>query len=134
LTELITIPRNEGVHGRSLIPLINGQEFKEEPVYLENTIFATDQESPQPCVGIRTSQYKYFRSLNDSRDKVHLFNIKEDPLEENNIINTKPDLAKKMEHDLVKMRKKLLEGFKPAEMSDDEIKDVEAELKKLGYI
>jgi arylsulfatase A-like enzyme len=134
LTELITIPQNEDVHGRSLIPLINGQEFKEESVYLENTIFATEQESPQPCVGIRTSQYKYFRSLNDSRDKVHLFNVREDPLEENNIIDKQPDLAKKMEHDLVKIREKLLEDFKPAEMSDDEIKDVEAELKKLGYI
>lgn len=134
LAELITIPQNEGVHGRSLTPLINGQEFKEEPIYLENTIFATEQESPQPCIGIRTSQYKYFRSLVNSRDKVHLFNVKEDPFEENNIINVHPDLARKMEHDLVEIREKLLETFKPAEMSSDEIKDVEAELKKLGYI
>ena len=62
------------IDGMSLMPLINDQKFDEIPAYIETG-------SPNPkekgkVLGIRTSEYKYFRSRNDSRKNVNLYNLK----------------------------------------------------------
>lgn len=136
IAELISLPENtRKTNGRSLVPLLHGQPMEEEPAYLENTIFATDTKSPIPCIGIRTSQYKYFRAHNNSQEKIHLFDLKNDPLEENNLVDDEPNTIKTMEELLSKIRKNLLSNFEePSSLTDEETKNVEDELKKLGYI
>ena len=37
-------------------------------------------------VGIRTENYKYFRKINDQIENASLFNLKNDPYEEINLI------------------------------------------------
>jgi arylsulfatase A-like enzyme len=135
LFELIDLPINHAkIDGKSMVPILNGEEIEEEPAYLENTIFATDTKSPIPCIGIRTSNYKYFRSLVNSSDKIHLYNLKNDFLEENNLAHELPDVVKDMEQTLTKIRNSLKSNFVEPSITEKETKDVEEELKKLGYI
>jgi len=132
ITELIGLPTNDPIDGRSLVPLFRKEKMVEEPVYLENTIFPTAERSPIPCIGIRNSNYKYFRNLENS--EIFLFNVKNDPLEEHNIAEEQKDITNKLETQLLAIREKLNKRFKKPEMSEEETKKVEEELKKLGYI
>jgi len=135
ICELIEIPNiQKNIDGRSLTPILRGEQIKEIPVYLENTIFVTDQESPEPCIGIRTSKLKYFRSIEDPSKKVHLYELENDPMEENNIANFSPNLVIQMENILIEIREKLDKKFQEPELTDLEEKRIEDELKKLGYI
>ena len=64
--------------------LIEGKKLQELPVFIEYAVnmpnFIADT-----VIGVRTSQYKYFRDKDDPKKKVHLFDLENDPLEENNI-------------------------------------------------
>ena len=133
--ELVDLPEStQQINGRSLFPLLKGENMKEEPAYLENTIFATDTESPIPCIGIRTSDYKYFREHNNIQKNIHLYDMKNDPHEENNLADKKPNIVKEMEAMLSKIRETLQANFEETPLTDEETKKIEAELKKLGYI
>ena len=46
-------------------------------------------------IGIRTFQYKYFRDKDDPKKKVHLFDLENDPLEENNIAEKMTEVVEK---------------------------------------
>ena len=48
-------------------------------------------------VGIRTSEFKYFRSRKNPKENIHLYNLKNDPLEEINLIKTNSKIAQKMD-------------------------------------
>jgi arylsulfatase A-like enzyme len=133
--ELIGLPKNpEQIDGRSLLDLLNRKNMIEEPAYLENTIFATDTQSPIPCIGIRTSNYKYFREHNNIQKNIHLYDLRNDPLEENNLADENQNIVKKMEKLLSEIREKLQANFEETPLTDEETKKIEAELKKLGYI
>jgi len=134
LAEIVELPsRDVKIDGRSLVPLFNKQKLDDLPTYLESTIFDTLLKSAVGHRGIRTSKYKYFRKLDDPNQNVHLFDLENDPLEEQNIATTKPDVVEKMEKTMNQIIQKSTK-IEPIEMSDDETKEVEAELKKLGYI
>ncbi len=91
-------------------------------------------ENPsEGVVGIRTSEYKYFRDATDINNKVHLYNLTNDPLEENNIANTFQVTVDEMEQLLNSNLKTIVEK-ETNEFSADEMKKIERELKKLGYI
>ena len=135
LADVIDIKYDFPIDGRSLMPLIQNKNLDEEMIYLENTIFNTDVKSPKPHIGLRTSKYKYFRSMdNDSSKKIYLFDLISDPQELTNIANSNPELTQKFENELQKIRTELQKDFSTPEISDDETKKIEAELKKLGYI
>ena len=85
-------------------------------------------------MGIRTSKLKYFRSLDNPNDEIHLYDLVNDPLEENNIAEINIKLVNEMEQILVKIRKELDRKFESPELSNEDEKKIEAELKKLGYI
>jgi len=56
-------------------------------------------------VGIRTSKFKYYRSRNNPKENVHLYDLQKDPLEKNNIVNLFPQIIKSMEQFLLKYEK-----------------------------
>lgn len=135
ISEMIGISNvQKNIDGRSLVPVLKNEKFVETPIYLENTIFVTDEESPLPCVGLRTNEFKYFRSLENVNENVHLYDLKTDPLEEQNIADTNPSLVAKMEEILIKMRKEFDQKFEEPEVSSEEEQKIADELKKLGYI
>ena len=82
-------------------------------------------------LGIRTSEYKYFRSRNDSRKNVNLYNLKTDPCEENNLDDK--IIIEKMEKILSDITNKSKTSIKK-EITDEEALELEKELRKMGYI
>ena len=125
---------NHDRRGRSLIPLMQGKQLEEIPVFLESATNST--RSPDSnVIGIRTSEFKYFRDRDDSTKNIHLYDLREDPLEENNIAETKKDVVEKMEKTVVDILKgKDLRHVESNELSEDEIKKARSVLSRLGYI
>jgi len=127
ILDIIGIKNSEGVDGQSLVPLINGEELEELPAYIEST--PSIQTKSNEVIGIRTSQFKYFRDREDKTKRIHLYNLKNDLDEEHNISENK-DIIKKMENIIDELYK---ESIEDEEFSEEETKAIEEELKKLGY-
>ena len=117
------------IEGDSLVPLINGEKVIEKPALIENQLLDTDDDDI--VIGIRTSNYKYFRHINDKNTKVCLFDLKNDPQEQNNIASTSPDIVNQMENLLMKYRKHKSEY---SVTDDEQTAKIKEELKKMGYI
>ena len=119
---------HENIDGISQKELVNGKKTDEFPAYIEsNPLVLT---SSNDVIGIRTSKFKYFRDVNDSTKRVHLYNLLEDPLEENNI-STNDKIVKELEKNLTQ----IIDGFiSKKESNEKETKEIESELKKLGYV
>ena len=81
---------NENVDGQTLFGTLNGQKINEIPAVIENQLL--DPNDSNIGIGIRTSNYKYFRKLNDSKNKSYLYDLKNDPFETNYIASQKPDI------------------------------------------
>ena len=126
---------NENRRGRSLLPLMQGKHFDELPVYVESAINAAKSLTDN-TIGIRTSEFKYFRDKNDATKNVHLYDLRKDQLEENNIANNKNDVVIKMEKILLEILKNgnSKERKSYEEIDDEQSEIIESELKKLGYI
>jgi len=115
---------------------MQGKKLEEEPAYIESCI--NTKNSSEGAVGIRTPHYKYFRKVNDFEKNIYLYNLQKDPLEENNIAYSNPDTVKEMEMYLQKIISskdyKKSEKYEREELSEEDTKKVEEELRKLGYI
>jgi len=121
----------DDIDGRSIIPLINGQILDELPAYLESTPLVDIKT--RDVIGIRTSQYKYFRDKENPKNRISLYDIKNDPSEDDNIANSSPQIVKKMEIILQEILN-YTSNNSSEEINDEESKRIEDELKKLGYI
>jgi len=82
-------------------------------------------------IGLRTASHKYYRMRDDAKKHVHVFDLKNDPDEENNLSEKNPDL-------IITLEKQLQSLFntkvKKSNLSEDEIKKARDLLLKLGYI
>lgn len=121
-------------HGKSLLPLIYGETFEELPAFLEGAVNSPRFGSTD-VIGIRTSNFKYFRHKSDIT-KVHLYDLKNDPLEEKNIAKNNSSIVKEMEEILIKLQNNQGFEYKKTEqiLDIDEEKKIEEELRKLGYM
>ena len=72
------------IDGRSLKPLLDNKSLPDLPAYLESTVFATIQKDVVAHLGIRSPKWKYFRKVSNPKENVHLYDLENDPLEENN--------------------------------------------------
>jgi arylsulfatase A-like enzyme len=131
LCDLVNINyQKNGMHGTSLSPLFIEQKMEEEPVYLHTMPYKELHQTD--AVGIRTKNFKYFRFARDQNKDVHLYDLKNDPFENNNIAESNPNKVKEMESILQNFEK---DGFvEKQDCSDEEFKEIEKELKKLGYL
>mgnify|MGYP001468283660 CR=1 FL=1 len=103
--------------------------MEELPTYMHTTPHLKITSDDK--VGIRTSNFKYFRS-NNPGENVNLYNLKKDPQENENIANNNPDIVEKLENILQNFVSKT--NTNNEEISMEETKRLEIELKKLGYI
>jgi len=132
ITEIINLNQNnEMINGQSLLPLINDKIIVEEPVYLESDVHSSSDNN---VIGIRTSKYKYFRNEKDSSKNIHLYDLENDLLEEKNIAKDFTNIVGEMEDILKKIKNPNLKQNVDTHIDDDEIKKIEEELKKLGYV
>tara|TARA_B110000014_G_C20108204_1_gene583204 strand:+ start:510 stop:1844 length:1335 start_codon:yes stop_codon:yes gene_type:complete len=126
--------KKSDIHGRSLYPFFENKQMEEIPVYMESTTIHTGQKEPKAVIGLRTSSYKYFRSLKNPSENRHLYDLKTDPFEDDNLIETNPEKVSEMEKLLENIRNESNFDMTHEKFDDAEAKRVEEELKKLGYI
>ncbi|MEK9993453.1 MAG: sulfatase-like hydrolase/transferase [Hydrogenophilales bacterium] len=139
ICNIIKIPNELDVNGRNIFPLINGEQMEEVPAYLESMANWTEEREAKisDVVGIRYKNFKYFRSRNNPVQNIGIYDLNNDPLEENNLATKESEKIKEMEEILVKIQSNSQVQIKK---ESDELRDleeeklVEAELRKLGYL
>jgi arylsulfatase A-like enzyme len=140
IMEMIDSSTDESkIDGRSLLPLIKGEKIDEKPTYIEVGINLSQlinnkkSDGLSKVIGIRTSEYKYFRPRDHTIKNIYLFDLKKDPLEENNIAQSNPDIVKTMEDILTNFINKGNKN-KSSTLTAEEIKKAKDILLKIGYI
>ena len=134
LFELANLPiKLEHIQGRSLTPLLENKPFDEKHVYMEGR-YRIDRDDSFSVIGMRTSTYKYFRGRKKTSDNIFLFNLKNDPLEEINIVKQNPEIVEEFEKIISSIVEKNSNQIKTKELTKEEQNKVELELRKLGYI
>ena len=131
LYEIISGNSDDNLVGKSLVPLFKDEQFFEDPILLQ-TIVNTDEIKPK--IGIRTSNYKYFRNDEKEPKNRFLFDLNKDPLEENNIAENEDDKVTFFEQQISSILKKGKVSSEPTTISKKEMDDAKELLKKLGYI
>ena len=76
--------------------MIKDESGRSNPIYLETASVVKD-EMLGKMVGIRTPEFKYFRSRESPKERDHLYNLQNDPLEENNLVEINQDMVNNME-------------------------------------
>ena len=126
ILDIIGIESQKQVDGRSLLPIMNGKKLRDSYVYIESS--PGIGKGKDKVIGLRSSNFKYFRDLNNTGRVLHLYDLKNDPLEENNIANKSKPVLKNLEEELLKIRSGSYEKY------EDEIsEEVKQVLKELGY-
>lgn len=116
------------IDGRDLNILIDGEELKEIPIFIQSG--DTQEEKTSLVVGIRTSKLKYYRSRKNPEENVCLYDLEKDPEEKNNISNLFPEIIESMEKILLKYEK-----VDPIiKIKEENNEEIEKELKKMGYM
>lgn len=135
ILDLVEIENKTNCDGRTLQPLIRDETQEELPAYIEvginlSQLMNEKAQIKSKVIGIRTSEYKYYRSSENKDKNQKLFDLKNDPREENNI-STNSNLVTKMESILSNIQKTNKNTDK---ISEEEIKKARDILMKLGYI
>lgn len=126
--DLLDIPAPGGIEGRSLLPLMRGEQFDERPVFsIRDPRDETYWEGTAAAMTSGPWKYIHFKKAKD-----RLFNLEFDPFEHNNLIDTDPERAKNM---MDQIRKNIFESenFDPAAKPGFTRKEQKM-LKELGYI
>ena len=138
ICEIVGIPKwEEKVDGISLYPLLENKKIGDLIAYIESTPGVVIETNN--VIGIRTDKYKYFRNRYDSDLDIHLFDLVNDPFEDNNIAEKSKDIIQMMEKNL----KEIIDGFSLEDVcyGDDEmnkqeteeVKNVKEIFKAMGY-
>ena len=130
IMELLSLEDHNKPDGVSLAPLLRGERTDEVPAYIESP--PSVDGDPEKIIGIRTSEYKYLKNITNPEKPVELYDLRNDHLEEDNIAETSPDIASKLDSSLQAIRTENKIG--EADDDPEEIRKIEEKLRKLGYI
>ena len=89
--------------------------------------------STSDMVGIRNNEYKYFRFARNLNENVHLYDLKQDPYENNNIADENKELILEFEKKIIEFEKNDLSNDDD-DLSEEELTKISGQLKKLGYM
>ena len=129
--DIVKIPQKDYHKKKSLFPLLKNKEnWNENEIYLHTSPY--EKESKLDRIGIRTEKYKFFHHARNPEENVHLYDLENDPYENNNIFEIKLELVKKMEKILNRMQENILESNN--DITKEEEEEISKELKKLGYL
>ena len=102
-------------------------------MYLRTRLSIDPEPNERDSVGIRTSNYKYFRSTYNVKDNVHLYDLRNDPYENDNIAETNKVLITQFEKKILQLEKDNLAKHEE-KISEKELQRISNELKRLGYM
>ena len=122
----------KNIDGQRLTPMMNGDSVNELPALIVSSPLI--EVKSNDVIGLRTSKYKYFRDKDKPKNRVHLFNLQNDPLEEKNIAKENPQIVEEMENIVIQKQTESKSKSSNSEYGEDELKNIEKELKKMGYI
>jgi arylsulfatase A-like enzyme len=128
--EIIGIKSFHNYDGISLKSISNGKNLKPLICYIEN--LPTNENKWKKIIGIQYEDHKFVVEKNNPSN-FQLYDLKNDPLEENNIAKNESSIVKKMKEYLDNISKNA-SIISQESLSENERKKVEDELKKLGYI
>ena len=114
---------------KSILQNISSSELN---AYIESTPDPSTDNEFGTYIGLRTSAFKLIKSRNESQKNTLLFDLKNDPQEQNNIASEKPEIVSEMEDLLMKYRTN--ETNLSIINDQDETSKIKEELKKMGYI
>lgn len=133
LLELLGISTNLSLDGTSLIPFVEKGEASGLVAYAEELY---ERRGPGALQAIRTDNYKFIRNLSEGTEA--LYNLKEDPGEQNNIL---PNVWTQAERKMLRAWREKMNaylwkttGLRQAAFSEEEKKRIEDRLRALGYI
>lgn len=129
----IPLDHSVKIHGRSLLPLINGRQMEELPALIE----ACGLGNPDPrerLIGIRVPPWKYVFAPANPKIPAELYHLGEDPQETNNLVNQHPAIAEELRAAIAATQSGLGEEETSAPMTREEQEKVEERLRELGYI
>ena len=130
IADTIGIEPISQIDGTSLLPLINDKDVEELPAYIESPPTITG--NLKKVIGIRTSKYKFLKSSDETKNVFELYDLQNDPLEENNIVNTQTQIVTEMESILMQIGKKSTKNNESMDAKKRKI--VRDNLRKLGYV
>lgn len=119
--DLVNIELSDDIDGKSIRPLLDGQSIEKSCVYIESA--STDPNALGLMIGIRTPNYKYFRSRNKQNKRIFLYDLQHDPLEKINIASANHIIVENMEDLLQSLLKK------PTLKTKDSLKKIIAKKK-----
>ena len=129
--ELLDIPLDRKINGKSLISFDDESSQEENPSYLHT--MPHHKLSPSDMVGLRTSKHKYFRAARDPKEDVNLYDLKNDPCENDNIAETNKELVTQFEKKILQLEKDNLPEYEE-KISEKELQRISNELKRFGYM
>jgi len=118
------------IDGVSLKSVISDKNSKEILAYIESNPLVLKESND--VIGIRTSEFKYFRDKNDATKRVHLYDLNKDPFEDHNISEKNSHKVQEMEDLLQQMLKEAPKMGNQENNEDSE--EIARELRKLGYL
>jgi Flp pilus assembly protein TadD len=118
-----------GLHcqGRSLAPLIRGEEMEDRPVLLESE-YSLENYGWSPVAGVRTREWKFIDA-----PRPELYHIAEDARELNDMSRSEPDIFEKMEKMYLQLRKESESSSGAMARARSMSDEMEAKLAELGY-
>jgi len=119
------------IDGRSVMPMVAGEEMEVVPAYVEATGLNLGNRKRWRS-GIRTPEWKYSRLTANENPKEELYDLLADPTEETNLAAERPEVALEMFGEIEKIFAEASGDL--SEMSDQEKRDLDDHLRALGYM
>lgn len=129
ILDLVGLKAPENVHGRSLAPLVAGRDVPwDRPVYSES-LYPLLHYGWAPLRALRAGRFKLI-----DVPRPELYDVAQDPTEEQNLHSVDPNRARELTADLGRLRHRIESGKLPAGNAPEIDQRAVARLRSLGYL
>ncbi len=137
ILDILKVKTDRYFDGVSLLPLLDREDYNLEVYSKMVTHHSSIISKDEWKLILKFMELKFEPGKHRRWEKIEtrkeLYNLKEDPDEQNNLIDEYPETAKKLEKRLMELQ--MIKEDKPQKESDDEIsKRTKEELRSLGYV
>ncbi len=129
ILDLVGLPVPEDVQGRSLVPLISGEDVAwDRPVYSES-LYPLLHYGWAPLRALRTDRFKLIDA-----PRQELYDLARDPAEQQNLDQEEPNRANNLTAALGDLRRRIESGERPTRTGPKMDERTLAQLRALGYM